>query len=187
MTSIKSSVGFGERLSKYRKLAGLSAQQLSHRTGGEISRSVIANFESGRKTEVSVDQLIALSWALDINPVALAMPIQAPYKSLALAGDDGVLPTHQAVRWWLMDDPDRVYRRTEDDSPSMLVTQLMISNICLLDTLTDHLRLAKLLIEQRGGSPESDASVAEISQKIDDAKKKMKALGMDTQSPEGGK
>jgi transcriptional regulator with XRE-family HTH domain len=185
MTSVKSSAGIGDRVSKYRKMAGLSAQQLSDRTGGELSRSVIANIESGRKTEVTVDQLIALSFALDVNPVALAMPIEAPYKTLSLAGDDGVLPIHDAVRWWLYDEPDRVYRRDEDDSPSMLVTRLMIGNLRLLSVAKESLRMANMLVEMRGEDPELEASISRNKRQIEDSERDMKSLGMDTSPPEG--
>jgi transcriptional regulator with XRE-family HTH domain len=68
---------FGERLAYYRKLAGLSAESLSRKVPG-MSRAVIANIESGRKREITVDELIALAWALDVPPVVLAVPMERP-------------------------------------------------------------------------------------------------------------
>jgi len=70
----------GKRLAKYRRLANLSAQQLSDRIGGELSRGVIANIESGRKTDLTIDQLISLAWALEVPFVALALPIDEPFR-----------------------------------------------------------------------------------------------------------
>lgn len=99
MTLKRSSADLGKRLTKYRKLAGLSAQQLSDRVNGEISRSVIANIESGRKTDVTVDQLLALSWALDIPPVALALPLDQPYEEVLIVDGPSpvTLPSHEAA------------------------------------------------------------------------------------------
>ncbi|WP_051596838.1 helix-turn-helix domain-containing protein [Curtobacterium sp. UNCCL17] len=79
----------GARVARYRKMAGLSARELSDKLGGEMSRGVIANIENGRKTDVTVDQLLALSWALDVPPVVLALPVEEPNRMLAvIAGDD---------------------------------------------------------------------------------------------------
>jgi transcriptional regulator with XRE-family HTH domain len=52
----------------------MSAQELSdatERLGLMVSRSVIANFESGRRAAITVDELIVLSRALGLNPVKL--------------------------------------------------------------------------------------------------------------------
>lgn len=81
--------GIGERLSRYRKLAGMSAQQLSDRISGTMSRGVIANIESGRKTELTLEQIAALAWALEVPFFALALPLDRPnYWVPIVAGDD---------------------------------------------------------------------------------------------------
>lgn len=72
------SAGLGERLKRYRLMSGLSAQKLSDRLGGSISRGVIANIETGVRVDITVDELIMLAWALDVPPVALALPIDTP-------------------------------------------------------------------------------------------------------------
>lgn len=92
--SERPSAGIGKRLAKYRKLAGLSARELSEKIGGELSRGVIANIESGRKTDVTVDQLIALSWALGVPPAALALPINEPQKFVRMTED----PNHRVMQ-----------------------------------------------------------------------------------------
>ena len=74
--SQRPSDGLGKRLAYYRKLSGMSAEQLSQKV--PMSRAVIANIESGRKKDVTVDEMLALAWALDIPPVALALPIEQP-------------------------------------------------------------------------------------------------------------
>lgn len=54
-----------------RKGEGLSAQQVADRSGGVLTRGVIANLESGRKYSVTVLELLALATALDVPPVWL--------------------------------------------------------------------------------------------------------------------
>jgi|GEM_PF-4578081 len=102
MTLNRSSREFGKRLAKYRKLAGLSAQQLSERVGGVLSRSVIANIESGRKSEVTVDQLLALAWVLDIPPAVLALPAETPFSRVQVVdGEDlSVMSVYDLATWF---------------------------------------------------------------------------------------
>lgn len=93
----------GARVARYRKMAGLSARELSNKIGGEISRGVIANIESGRKTDVTIDQLIALAWALDVPPVALALPLEEPNRMVAVVASGEVRETVRAsslVDWF---------------------------------------------------------------------------------------
>ncbi|WP_281640528.1 helix-turn-helix domain-containing protein [Aurantimicrobium minutum] len=79
------SYGIGKRLANYRRMANLSAQELSDATTGKITRTVISNIENGRKTDVSIDEVIHLSLALGIPPVALALPIEEPFKEFEIS------------------------------------------------------------------------------------------------------
>lgn len=101
--SRKPSDGIGQRLSRYRRIAGLSARELSERCGYGLTRGVIANIESGRKTDISVDQLIALSAALGIPPAALALPLDEPYRFVRLTdGSEGrhAMRAVRAMDWF---------------------------------------------------------------------------------------
>lgn len=94
--------GFGARLSYYRKLAGLSAERLSQRV--PMSRAVIANIESGRKKDVTIDEMLALAWALDIPPVALALPLDQPNVFVQTASGDARTESaraHAAIDWFM--------------------------------------------------------------------------------------
>ncbi|MFJ3319361.1 helix-turn-helix domain-containing protein [Curtobacterium sp. NPDC086286] len=94
----------GARVARYRKMAGLSARELSDKVGGEMSRGVIANIESGRKTDVTVDQLMALAWALDVPPVALALPVEQPNRMVAVVKSESTteaLRSSSLVNWFL--------------------------------------------------------------------------------------
>ena len=107
--SERPSTGIGKRLAKYRNLAGMSARELSEKIDGELSRGVIANIESGRKTDVTIDQLVALAWALGVPPAVLALPADEPYKFVRM----GQGPNRQ-VSWrsyvaveWFQNEPAR--------------------------------------------------------------------------------
>ncbi|MFI6105803.1 helix-turn-helix domain-containing protein [Streptomyces sp. NPDC051310] len=63
---------------RYRQKKGLSAQQLSDRTvelGMPIQRSVLANLESGRRTTVTVAEVLVLAAALGVPPGVLIFPV----------------------------------------------------------------------------------------------------------------
>ncbi|WP_349902619.1 helix-turn-helix domain-containing protein [Parafrigoribacterium humi] len=101
--SKKPSEGLGKRLARFRKLADLSARELAEMAGYGLTRGVIANIETGRKTDITVDQLIALSAALAIPPVVLAMPIDEPYRFVRLANGKNHVHTRRvfsAMDWF---------------------------------------------------------------------------------------
>ena len=115
---MRPSEGIGKRLAEYRRLAGLSARELAERAGAGLSRGVIANIESGRKADLTVDQLIAVSAVLGIPPSALALPTDQPLRFVRLYGQEDGSSERRAVRgwaaleWfhggnWILDDRDR--------------------------------------------------------------------------------
>ena len=63
MSSRDHSAKFGASVREMRKAQGLSAQKLSDKTGGRVSRSAIAKFECGHQA-VSLDDAAALADAL---------------------------------------------------------------------------------------------------------------------------
>ncbi|MER5776844.1 helix-turn-helix transcriptional regulator [Streptomyces sp. NPDC002039] len=63
---------------RFRQVRGMSAQQLADRCaelGMPIARSVLANFESGRRPTLSVAELLVIAQALRVPPVALIVPV----------------------------------------------------------------------------------------------------------------
>lgn len=86
----------------------MSAQQLSDacaEIGHPIARSVLANFESGRRPTVSVPELLVLAKALEVPPIALVFPVgyeeetevlpgrvEHPVTGLRWASGEGFLP-----------------------------------------------------------------------------------------------
>ena len=58
----------------------LTAQQLAEETerlGHAISRSQIANYESGRKQSLDVAELLVIAAALGVSPLSLSVPRRA--------------------------------------------------------------------------------------------------------------
>lgn len=91
----------------------MTAQELSEKVGYGLSRGVIANIESGRKTDITVDQLIALSTVLGIPPVALAIPVDEPYRFVRSTDAPSSRTASRAFR--LMDWFQGEAGRTGDD------------------------------------------------------------------------
>jgi transcriptional regulator with XRE-family HTH domain len=77
--SFESVSSIGRNVARYRKLAGMSAAELAERAGHGLTRSVIANLESGRKSDVSVLQLFAISATLGVPPIRLLIDIERPF------------------------------------------------------------------------------------------------------------
>lgn len=71
-----SSVGLN--IARYRKADGLSAAELAERSGEGLTRSIIANLENGRKSDISLRQLIAIANTLRVPPGALVVDLFNP-------------------------------------------------------------------------------------------------------------
>lgn len=92
--------GIAREVRRHRLARGMSAQQLSDACGGlgaAIPRTVISNIENGRRTNVSVAEVLVLARALDVPPIALVVPV-------GYEGEVEILPdrsadTLSAVDW----------------------------------------------------------------------------------------
>lgn len=96
----------GQRVAYYRKLNGLSAEDLSRLSGAGLTRAVITNLENERKTDVTVEQLISLSSSLGVPPVALVFDITHPEHINTIrrtVGDNSekhVMATWETIDWF---------------------------------------------------------------------------------------
>lgn len=72
--------GIGRRIAAHRKRNGWSAQRLADNTDGAVSRSTIANLESGRKGDLSLRQFLAICLALRVPPAALLLDLDHPFE-----------------------------------------------------------------------------------------------------------
>lgn len=72
------------RVKELRGRKGWSGAELGKKLsalGVPWNRSVVANFESGRRPAVSVQELLALAYVLDVAPVNLLVPLDSePYR-----------------------------------------------------------------------------------------------------------
>lgn len=141
MTARPSS-GLGDRLARYRKMAGMSAQDLSDNLGGELSRSVIANIESGRKTDITVDQMLAIAWVLDIPPVALALPLHEPFRHVQIVRGKNAYHSTTAARLidWFLERPAML----EKQKPASPGRALVLATLKALSRYQNELRRTRL-------------------------------------------
>lgn len=69
--------GIAREVRRHRLARGMSAQQLSDacsKLGAPMPRTVISNIENGRRTNISVAEVMVLAQALDVPPIALIFP-----------------------------------------------------------------------------------------------------------------
>ncbi|MFG3231821.1 helix-turn-helix transcriptional regulator [Streptomyces antibioticus] len=76
------------RVKQLRGHRGWTAAELGKqmtRHGLKWDRSIVANFEAGRRRTVSVDELLALALVFDVAPVNLLVPVtDEPYRASAI-------------------------------------------------------------------------------------------------------
>jgi transcriptional regulator with XRE-family HTH domain len=104
-----------------RKRRGWSAQRLGEemtRVGVAWDRSIVANFENGRRSYVTVEELLALAYVFSVAPVHMIVPPQSRQELTPASKDDlsqllrqapyayAITPTVQyaptiAVRGWI--------------------------------------------------------------------------------------
>lgn len=90
----------GQRVAEYRKLRGITAQELSDALkplGVELKRTVIGNLESGYRRTVSVAEVLAIAYVLDVPPIALLVPLGADDEIEILSST--TVDTWSAARW----------------------------------------------------------------------------------------
>ncbi|MFD9813693.1 helix-turn-helix domain-containing protein [Streptomyces sp. NPDC059080] len=119
--------GWAERLAaviagevfRYRRNQGMSAQALSDRCtdlGMAVPRAVISNLENGRRTSVSVAEILVLAAALDIPPAALVFPVGYTEETEALPGAN--VPPFEAVRWFAGEEHSATPTPATDTPPA---------------------------------------------------------------------
>ncbi|MBX0299403.1 helix-turn-helix domain-containing protein [Cryobacterium sp. 1639] len=104
----------GRRVAGYRKAAGFkTAGDLADAIPNDaITKSTIQNVESGRKADLTVSQLLDISKALDIPPVALVVPINMPLAKAELPGvgqSVSEMTVWDVVEWFRVDESARTY------------------------------------------------------------------------------
>jgi transcriptional regulator with XRE-family HTH domain len=183
------SEGIGERVANYRRLAGLTAQQLSDKLGGAMTRGVIANIETGRKTDLTLDQVIALAWALDVPFVALALPLDKPFHWLTLAvGTEPmsvVSMRTSTLASWMTDKPTAFTLDTNKPgmTPAAVVARSILRSLDELWQLSHQVERTKRLAQEEPRSGH-DEHLSELEDKLEAVKMSLAGLGVDlTEEP----
>jgi transcriptional regulator with XRE-family HTH domain len=68
----------GQRIARYRKIEGWSAQRLADESG--LTRSVVTNIENGRRSDLTVSELLAVADALGLPPTAILLDLRRPWR-----------------------------------------------------------------------------------------------------------
>ncbi|QRY39432.1 helix-turn-helix transcriptional regulator [Microbacterium hominis] len=68
----------GRRVAAYRRIAGMTAEQLADAVGNGMTRTAVAKLENGHRVEVSTELLVQLAWALQVPPLVLLLPVEDP-------------------------------------------------------------------------------------------------------------
>jgi transcriptional regulator with XRE-family HTH domain len=125
------------RIQRLRKRKGWTQRELAERLEAEgfelgIDRDVVANFESGRRRSLSVDELVAFAAVLDVSPVDLIVRDAAGMRvgkwtiGAVLAGQwvrgDRPLPSQDVEAW----QEDRSEVRS---GPGRFVTPAELANV----------------------------------------------------------
>lgn len=96
----------GRRVSAYRRLKGLTAEQLASRVEG-LTRVGLSKIENGSRTNVPLDLLTAIAWELQVSPVTLMYPLEDPDAVIEINGEQVTSNVLAGVLFGaLVDHPD---------------------------------------------------------------------------------
>lgn len=127
-----------------------SAERLANemtQAGAPWDRTIVANLENGRRSTVSVAELLALAYVLDVPPISLLAPLGKDETVTVLPGLD--LRPYE-LRAWLIGASRLADRVTPDSLAGMQRWQRAVQPIRLYERLTDVNReLHRLDVDRR--------------------------------------
>jgi transcriptional regulator with XRE-family HTH domain len=160
---------------RYREERGMSAQQLSDACaalGLPIHRSVLANFENGRRSNLNLNELLVIARALGVAPIFLMFPLGYEETVEVLPGM--TVPTAEAVEWAAGDDGRR-WLAAEADLGAATLWQLRQFEGITLQELEQGLKLG---LHLEGGCEAIFDEFAEASRRnhlVEGEQQKLKA------------
>jgi hypothetical protein len=94
----------GKRIASYRKFGkvGTAADLAARIPNPKVTASVIQNIESGRKTDLSVSQLLDIAMGLGVSPLVLLVPVNTPFQLVDFPGvgdDVSSMTVHEFDQW----------------------------------------------------------------------------------------
>lgn len=151
---------------RFRQVRGMSAQQLADRCaelGMPIARSVLANFESGRRPTLSVAELLVIAQALRVPPAALVFPVGYQARIEVLPGRK--IDTFQATQWFGGEGLEHTHpeaeRTTEEER------ELFRSAPVGADLVREHERLVRALVSHQLRADEKIKRAAQLDHDFD--------------------
>lgn len=141
-----------------------------------MSRGVIANIESGRKTDITIDQLVALSWALGVPPIALALPLTEPFKYLRVIDgpDSTAFARAQDVAGWFNGEP--VYPGFGHPGPGSALTLSLLRELSIYRRAIAELEHARRYAEDDASS---EVKIAEAERYLRKTEEHLVSMGVD--------
>ncbi len=149
----------GQRVNHYRAMLGIrSTTALADRIGNpKITPVVIQNIEAGRKTEVTIGQVIDIAAGLGISPLLLLVDIQRPFEIDATVVDGGLALTAMTPAeflTWARVDP----AGTRPESPELATLNEVARDVIAIATnLGSITRLRAVAAQSVPGSDQSEA------------------------------
>jgi transcriptional regulator with XRE-family HTH domain len=165
-------------------MRGMSAQQLStacKELGHPIARSVIANLESGRRSNVSVAEMLILATALNVPPATLLFPVGFAASVEVVPG--GFETPLRAVDW--MSGNDRQSVESVNSLPIGKYRKL-VRAISTAQAYLDHRARAVEDFEGAGGSAAHDRNVYvydEAERRVEMLRQKMTDIELGDSGP----
>ncbi|MER5892312.1 helix-turn-helix transcriptional regulator [Streptomyces sp. NPDC001876] len=188
---------------RHRLAQGMSAQQLAdacEKIGAPIARTVISNIENGRRTNVSVAEVLVFARALGVPPAALVFP--AGYEPSVEYLPNKVADPLAAIDWWSGEQlaPDdrslslRTFPPDAAQTPARWALYLMRKHRELLNRIRDLRKGAwetSIIDMQNGVTDSHEAAVArevavQLEYRLFDLREELRARGLVVPELPGG-
>jgi transcriptional regulator with XRE-family HTH domain len=170
MTDFRSGTTLGSRIKLARRQRGYrTTRELAEAIpGGNITAAILENIESGRKSDISVSQLLNIAKALGVPPSMLLAPIGSPNSTLDLPNlsDDFDAMTAAEFDCWFSATPASSYR------PALAAERVevdILSSLRELGTLrreVERLRIV-LAVQSASGDPDLVSANAEVERRVE--------------------
>lgn len=148
----------GQLLRRYRKLAGLTAQELAHEVNSKhpddaITAAVVFNIEAERKTAITVSKLAHFAEVLAISPIQLLCDCNQPYLPARSGAFQGRTARQVIEEFTLPKEP-------RNDAPTSVIATVLD----LEENLRSILNLGDSIRDMPGGTePAMNDSACELA------------------------
>ncbi|MGO4535197.1 helix-turn-helix domain-containing protein [Leifsonia sp. 2MCAF36] len=183
MTDYRSETSVGARIKAARRERGFrTTRELADVIpGGNVTRAVLENIESGRKADISVSQLLNIARGLDVPVSMLLAPIGAPSSELDLPNlsDDFTGMTAAEFDCWFSATPLSSYQPRLASEREDIATLNALRELATLRREIDRLRLVRDVGKSSGDSElASDSGLEDRLQSVEREVTRLAALLM---------